>query len=142
MDPLYWLIALAVFLAIEIVTLGLATIWFAAGAIFGLIAALLEAPPLLQFVLFFGVSILLLLTIRPSAVKKFNKSRSKTNLDALKEQTGRVLETIDNFNDTGTVQLDGKEWMARSANDTAVIEKGRKVAVLEIRGVKLIVEEK
>ena len=142
MEPLYWLIALAVFLLIEIATLGLTTIWFAAGAVIGLIASAMGVPPVIQFVLFIVVSFLLLLTIRPSAVKKFNKNRSKTNIDAIKEETGKVIETIDNFNGTGVVQLDGKEWTARAAEDNVVIEAGKKVSVVEIRGVKLIVKEK
>lgn len=33
MTPFYWLIALAVLLVIEIITLGLTTIWFAGGAL-------------------------------------------------------------------------------------------------------------
>lgn len=141
MQPLYWLILLAVFLMIEIATLGLTTIWFAAGAIVGAIASALGAIPIVQFILFTIVSVLLLLTIRPSAVRKFNKNRSKTNIDALKEQTGKVTETIDNFNSTGEVQLDGKIWMARSSEDK-IIEAGKKVSVVEITGVKLIVKEK
>ena len=36
--PVYWLIALVVFLVIEAATLGLATIWFAGGALVALIA--------------------------------------------------------------------------------------------------------
>ena len=32
-QPVYWLIALVVFLVIEAATLGLATIWFAGGAL-------------------------------------------------------------------------------------------------------------
>lgn len=142
MEPLYWLIALAVFLLIEIVTLGLTTIWFAAGAVIGLIASAMGVSPVIQFVLFLVVSFLLLLTIRPSAVKKFNKNRFKTNIDAVKDGTGKVIEVIDNFNGTGVVQLDGKEWTARSAEDNVVIEAGKKVSVVEIRGVKLIVKEK
>ena len=39
----YWLIALIVFLVIEAVTLGLATIWFAGGALVALIAAMCGA---------------------------------------------------------------------------------------------------
>ena len=38
--PVYWLIALVVFLVIEAATLGLATIWFAGGALVALIAAM------------------------------------------------------------------------------------------------------
>ena len=37
----YWLIALVVLLVIEAATLGLATIWFAGGAVAGFVASML-----------------------------------------------------------------------------------------------------
>ena len=40
MNPIIWLIILVVLLFIEIVTLGLSTIWFAGGALAAFIAAL------------------------------------------------------------------------------------------------------
>ncbi|MCI5586284.1 MAG: NfeD family protein, partial [Lachnospiraceae bacterium] len=39
MTPFYWLIALAVFLVIEIITMGLTTIWFAGGSLVAFIAS-------------------------------------------------------------------------------------------------------
>ena len=41
MEPMYWLIAMAILLVIEIITMGLTTIWFAAGALAAVVAALL-----------------------------------------------------------------------------------------------------
>ena len=52
----FWLIALVAFLIIEIITLGLTTIWFAAGALISFIAAWLGQPLGVQLVLFFIVS--------------------------------------------------------------------------------------
>lgn len=39
MEPLMWLIVLAVFLVIEAITVGLTTIWFAGGALVAAIAS-------------------------------------------------------------------------------------------------------
>ena len=51
MEPLYWLILLAIFLVIEIITLGLTTIWLAGGALVGFLAAVLHVPLPIQIVL-------------------------------------------------------------------------------------------
>ena len=56
MEPLYWLILLAIFLVIEIITLGLTTIWLAGGALVGFLAAVLHVPLPIQIVLFLVVS--------------------------------------------------------------------------------------
>ena len=53
MEPLYWLILLAIFLVIEIITLGLTTIWLAGGALVGFLAAVLHVPLPIQIVLAF-----------------------------------------------------------------------------------------
>lgn len=117
---LMWLIAIAVFIVIEIVTLGLTTIWFAGGALVAFLAGLCGANEAIQIVLFFVVSFLMLLGVRPSACRKFNSKRIKTNVESLIGSECKVLEQIDNFNETGKVLLDGKEWTARSAEDTVI----------------------
>lgn len=138
---LIWLVLIAVFIIIEIATLGLTTIWFAGGALVAFLAGLCGANSTVQIVLFFVVSIALLFCVRPSACKKFNSNRVKTNVDGLIGMEGKVLQQIDNFNQKGAVLLDGKEWTARSVDDT-IIEVGEKVYVVKISGVKLIVTNK
>lgn len=49
----FWLIALVALLIIEIITLGLTTIWFAAGAFISFVAAWLGAPLGVQLAVFF-----------------------------------------------------------------------------------------
>lgn len=140
METWYWLIILAVFLIIEIATLGLATIWFAVGAVVAYAASLLGAPLLLQIAYFFVVSFVLLFFTRPLALRYFNKDRAKTNIDSIIGTEGLVTETIDNLNQKGHVSLEGKEWTARSEHNQ-IIEKGTKVRALSISGVKLIVTD-
>ena len=57
-------------------------------------------------------------------------------------EKGIVLETIDNLNATGQVQVRGQEWMARSREEGVVIPKDAVVTIFAIEGVKLIVTEK
>ena len=55
MEPLMWLIVLAVFLVIEAITVGLTTIWFAGGALAAAIAAGIGMGIVPQLLLFFCV---------------------------------------------------------------------------------------
>lgn len=136
-----WLAALIVLLIVELLTMGLTTIWFAGGALIALIAALCGAPLWLQIVLFIVVSIVLLLVTRPIAMKYWNKDRIKTNAESLIGQTALVTEEIDNLKANGVVTVNGNEWTARSA-DNRLIPKDAVVIIKEIQGVKLLVEEK
>lgn len=138
---LFWLILIAIFLVVEIATLGLTTVWFAGGALAAFLVGLCGANKGIQIVVFFVVSIASFFFVRPSACRKFNNRRVKTNLDELPGMEGKVLTKIDNFNQKGSVLLDGKKWTARSVDDT-IIEEGEKVFVVKISGVKLIVTNK
>lgn len=141
MEPIFWLAALAVFLVIEVATLGLATIWFAGGAIVAFIASLLGANLIVQVILFIIVSLLLLFSIRPYAIRFFNNKRTKTNYEGLIGKEARVTEEINNFKQTGTAVVNGLEWTTRSADDR-VIPVEAKVKIEKVSGVKLIVTDK
>lgn len=141
MEPMYWLIAMAILLVIEIITMGLTTIWFAAGALAAVVAALFHAPLIVQFALFLTVSVVLFWFTRPIAEKYLNNSRTKTNINSIIGEEAKVTEEIDNFNQKGAVVVRGLEWTARSVNDNEIIPEGSKVKVKEVNGVKLLVEK-
>lgn len=134
MDPIYWLIGLGVFVVLEMISLGLTSIWFAGGCLVAFVAALLGAPLWGQIVLFLVVSILLLVFTKPVVEKHLNHNRAKTNVDSMKDRQGKVIEEIDNFNQKGKVMLDGMEWMARNAASDEKIAAGTRVVVQEVRG--------
>ncbi|MDF2537888.1 MAG: putative rane protein [Herbinix sp.] len=138
MDPVYWLIVLAVLIFIEIITLGLTTIWFAGGALVAFIVSLFFDNLLVEVIIFLIVSLVLLYFTRPVIVKYFNPKRVKTNYEGVIGKEAMVLITIDNINATGQVLVDGQEWSAKSL-DGNMIEKGSKVKIQGISGVKLIV---
>lgn len=141
MEPMYWLIAMAVFLVIEIITMGLTTIWFAAGALVAVVAAFFHAPVIVQFILFVVVSFVMFFFTRPVAEKYLNSNRTKTNVNSIIGEEAKVTEEIDNFNQKGAVVVRGLEWTARSIDDKEIIPVGSKVKVKEVKGVKLIVEK-
>ena len=139
MTVIFWAVAVVAFVILELVTVGLASIWFALGALCALIAALLGAPVWLQIVWFVIVSVATLLLTRPLAKKYINSKTMATNADRVIGSKAVVKERIDELAGTGAVLADGKMWSARTA-DGAVAEPGEIVTVQEIRGVKLIVE--
>ena len=136
-----WLAVFVLLIVIELATMGLTTIWFAGGAVAGLIASMLGANVVIQAVVFFVVSIVLLIFTRPFAVRYINSNKTKTNIDGLIGQEALVLEEINNIRETGCARLEGKEWTARSVDDT-VIPADTVVIVERIEGVKLIVKTK
>ena len=78
----FWLVVLVVLVVIELLTMGLTTVWFAGGALVATVAALFHAPLALQIILFLVVSAVLLFFTRPLAVKYFNKDRVRTTRKA------------------------------------------------------------
>ncbi len=91
-----------------------------------------------QIAAFSIVSIILFYTIRPIVKKQFYKSGEnvKTNVDALIGQVGVVDEKIDPEENSGRVNVGGDNWKAVSVDDV-VIEKGQKVEVIKVEGIKI-----
>ena len=130
MISLGWLILLGILLIIEIITLGLTTIWFAGGALIAFLVAILGGAVWLQVLLF----------TRPIAMKYMNKNVQKTNVDSLKGEKAVVIQTIDNLKGTGQVVIRGMEWSAKAREDK-IIKEGTVVKVITVEGVKAVVEE-
>ena len=133
---IFWLVLLILCIGIEILTLGLTTIWFAGGALVAIFANLLYAPIFVQIILFFLVSLVLLFFTRPIAVKYFNRDRVKTNVESMVGRQAIVTDRLIG----GQVTVSGQEWTARSWDEGVKIPEGEIVAVKSISGVKLIVE--
>lgn len=134
-----WLILLVAFAIVEGVTVSLVSVWFIGGAAAALIAALCGAEAWLQVVLFFGVSIVLLLCLRPLSKRLLKQKKIATNADSNIGKEAIVTEEIDNLQGKGAVKIAGVEWSARS-EDGSVIEKDAVVRILRIEGVKVCVQ--
>lgn len=136
-----WLIIFVACIVIEIISMGLTTIWFAGGALIAAVASALGLPLWLQITLFVLVSLVLLYFTRPIAVKYFNKDRIKTNVESLVGKQAIVISEIDNLQGVGQVTVEGKEWTARTINERVTLPVGSVVIIRAISGVKLMVEE-
>ena len=139
MAPIMWLGILAVLLVIEGLTTALTTIWFAGGALIAAIAAGLGLGIVPQLLLFFCVSLVLLLFTRPAALKLMNKGTEKTNVEGLLGKKAVVIQKINNLAQTGQVRINDIEWMARTSDDSVTIPVGTVVVIEAVHGVRLIV---
>ena len=137
-----WLIVFVALVVIEIITMGLTTIWFAGGALVATIAAAVHAPLWVQIILFLVVSALLLFFTRPVAVKYFNKDRVRTNVESLIGQQAIVISEVNNLQGIGQVTVNGQEWSARSVDENLTLAVGTVVVIQSVSGVKLIVSPK
>lgn len=138
--PLIWFIVAVLLFFIEASTFNLVTVWFALGAIAAMfVSVIVPDGYLLQLAVFFGISILMVFTIRNYAVKKFKTQTIKTNVNSLIGKRVLVTETIEEFK-YGQVKVDGNYWTAKSEHGD-IIEKDETVEIVEISGVKLIVRK-
>ena len=91
-----WLIIFAACLVIEIITLGLTTIWACGGALIAMIIAFFSGSLALQVVAFLIVTTILFFTTRPLAKKHMDNKLEKTNVESLIGKIAVVTEDIDN----------------------------------------------
>lgn len=135
---IFWTVLTVVFIIAEAVTVSVVSIWFAAGALTAAICSLFGGEIWLQVVLFFVVSGILLLLLRPITKKHFTPKLTKTNVDAVIGAVGKVTKRIDNDTAAGQIKLGAMEWTARSTSDLP-IEEGTLVRVDKVEGVKVFV---
>jgi membrane protein implicated in regulation of membrane protease activity len=136
-----WVLWLALFLLlaiIEIMTLDLFFIMLSAGALAALIAGLLGGPFWAQVVIFCVVSLLMVLLVRPVALRHLNRGPAdlRTNVERLVGETATTLEAV--TDQSGMVKIGGDTWTARSS-DGSLIPAGQRVEVARIDGATAVV---
>jgi membrane protein implicated in regulation of membrane protease activity len=135
-----WLIVAVAFAVGEIATLSFFLAPFAAGALVAAIVAGAGAGDIASWIAFLVVSITVLAALRPVAIRHIKQApRLRTGTAALVGRTGTVVERISI--DEGCVRIDGEIWTARPFDEDQVIEAGKRVHVLEIRGATALVAE-
>lgn len=141
MEPMafFWLVLMVICLVVEGSTAAITSIWFAAGALVAMVASLLRAELWLQVALFTGVSIALLLCLRPMLKKYITPKQVRTNVESVIGSQGVVIQPIDNIAGTGRVKLGALEWAARSSQGKTIPE-GTVVKAVKVEGVKVFVE--
>ena len=133
-----WLVLAVAFLATEAATVTVVSLWFAAGALAAMAAALLGAGFFLQIGIFLVVSAAALAALRPLVRKYLTPKLTATNIDSVIGTVGMVIADIDNITSSGRVKLNGMEWSARSTSGDP-IPAGTRIRVDRIEGVKVFV---
>ncbi|MGB4135270.1 MAG: NfeD family protein [Microbacterium sp.] len=134
-----WLVLIALFLVIEMLTLDFTFLMLALGSVVGLVVDLVGLPIWLQVVVAAAAAALFILFLRPPLLKRLRRGEdpTKSNVDALIGLRGVALADITRI--TGQAKLaNGDTWTARSATD-APIPQGGHVVVTEISGATAVV---
>lgn len=131
-----WLGLIILFAVLEMATVGLLSIWFAAGAVVALLVSVLTDSLIVQIAAFLIVSFATLIFTRP-LIKRHKMDRLvPTNADM---NIGRKAVVISPITPDlpGRVKLDGVDWSARSAEtlapDTLCIVTALDGATLTVR---------
>ncbi len=136
-----WLIIAAILIIVEIISIGLTSVWFAFGAFAAAVVSCFTDSLVIELAVFIAVSIVLWVFTRPIAMKYIKPGKEKTNVETLPGSVAIVTEKIDNLGGTGAAKINGLEWTARSS-DNSIIEAGETVVINEVSGVKLLVTKK
>jgi len=135
---LIWLIAAGALAIAEALSVDLVLIMFAAAALLAAGAAALAAPAALQVAVFAAASLALLVVVRPLAKRRLElPHHERMGIEALVGRNAVVTHTVDEHG--GRVKLAGEEWSAEAFDPTQVLEVGRTVRVMEIRGAAAVV---
>lgn len=143
MEPnvVIWLIGIIAFIILEAVTYQIVSIWFALGAVGGLIASLAGANFTVQMTVFIAVSVVFLICLRPASRKLLKHKEEKTNVDGLLGKEILITREVDNLRGGGQGKISGMVWSVKSSDDSRIPEN--EIAVVEkVEGVKLIVKRK
>lgn len=132
--------SVALLLAIaEILSLDLVLIMLAIGALAGgITAAFVPSLWWLQILVAVVVSVLTLLLVRPTVMKRVhNLPGYRSSFASIVGKEGRVTEEVTAAG--GAVKIDGQAWSARAYDDDMVIGPGTEVEVFELDGAVVVV---
>ncbi|MBO4242770.1 MAG: NfeD family protein [Clostridiales bacterium] len=137
-----WAVLTVVFLIIEAITLGLTTIWCAAGCAVAAVLDLCGVSETVQLIAMVAVSvicfIICMIWVKPMLDAKHKRDLEPTNADRVLGKEGVVIKTIDPIEGKGQIKVMGQVWSAKADK---VIEEGTKVKVISMEGVKVKVED-
>ena len=130
-EAIVWLALFVILLIVELLTVGLTSIWFAGGALAALVLELLGVDLIWQIGAFILVSFVLVYFTRPFAVKYVNAHHEKTNYEQAVGKIVRITQRVDDLAQTGKGILDGMEWTVRT-DSKEVLEKDTLALVILI----------
>ena len=137
---LWWIGAALVLGLIEVASLDLVFAMLTVGALSGAGVAFAGGSFTAQVLVATGVSALLLVVVRPIALRKLKPAgpAQRTNVAAQVGRKAEVLVTVTSR--SGLVKLTGEEWSARSAVPDRTFDVGEIVSVVRIDGATAVVD--
>lgn len=136
-----WLAVFLLALLVEIFTEALLSIWFCIGAVFALGVTFIPGMTWWgSLIVFFAISIISFLILKPMVEKNMLRIKSRTNADSLIGKKGILTKSIKDF-EKGEVKLDGVLWTAIKRETDDMIQDGAVVEVIAIQGNKLLVKK-
>jgi membrane protein implicated in regulation of membrane protease activity len=138
-----WVIAACAFGIGEMLTTSFFLAPFALGAALAAIVEGAGAPGVAAWIVFVLASLATLAFVRPIAISHMKvPPQIRTGAAAMVGKEAVVLERIANREGVGCVKMiDGEVWTARSLDDDEVIEPGKVVQVVQIKGATALVAE-
>jgi len=137
-----WAVLTVVFLIIEAITLGLTTIWCAAGCAVAAVLDLCGVSETVQLIAMVVVSVICfvicMIWVKPMLDQKHKRELEPTNADRVIGKEGVVIKTIDPIEGKGQIKVMGQVWSAKADGP---IEEGTKIKVISMEGVKVRVEK-
>lgn len=129
----FWLIVMLVMLGIEMLSLDLWFAMLAGGALAATLTSLADAGFWLQLIVVSVVSLILMTTLRPFAMRMLRKrtTDARSNVSRLINSEALVLERV--TKQTGLIRVEGDEWSART-NLAQGIAPGEYVTIDSIQG--------
>lgn len=134
-----WIVLIALFLVIEMLTLDFTFLMLATGSAAGLVAGLFSAPLWVQVIVAAIAAVALILFLRPPLLRRLHRGEDPTpsNVEALLGLSGHVLHEVTET--SGQVKLaNGDVWTARTYGGAA-LSTGSKITVSAIDGATAIV---
>jgi membrane protein implicated in regulation of membrane protease activity len=137
-----WVIVACAFGIGEMLTTSFFLAPFALGAALAAVADGVGAGGVAAWIVFVLASVLTLGFLRPLALSHMQSPPAlRTGAAALVGKQAIVLERICNDEGVGCVRIDGEVWTARAYDADEVIESGKRVYVMEIKGATALVSE-
>ncbi len=134
-----WLIAAGIFFIAEIFTVGFLIFWLGVAALLTMIVSFFTSNIIIQTSFFVISSGLLILLTKPFVNKVANNETIPTNVFSMIGKRAIVIQDIKCIEGTGQIKVNGEIWSAEGINECD-IPKDSEVEIVEIKGVKAIVE--
>ena len=138
--PWFWLAVMIVSIIIEAATFSLTTVWAAISAFLMVFLCQTPLPFLWQVLVFFLITIVLLLFTRPFAVKRLRIGTVTTNVNTLEGQEVLITKKITQFEKGEAKASNGVIWTATSDGE-GEIPKGTVCVVSRVEGNTLVIEK-